>query len=309
MRSHWGPRPIHLRESFVRAQPPPPQAWPALAEDQFSPQGEGVDRPVGKPPMSRLVHRHGEAMGLYLLLVYVCCHVVDPGAQAPTLDAILDFANRGQRSRTTLASLSGLDPHRRSSKVKLQRALTALEAHGLVHLAAPGTHGRYDFARLLNESGDGTPYVRPGAEYGDPFKMQTPQRCITIWNEVFEEGWTLVLPPNQLAVLFYLYGLRYRYRGGRQGKLFFAVRSERIEYYGLSDEVYRAAEQLESRGLVRIEKSAFSRKAAEDGRLRPYRFEINDRALSGDFFNVDAPFDPLWRTPRSIAGDREADPF
>jgi hypothetical protein len=241
----------------------------------------GVTRAFPSPALADVARTNAEALRAYLILVFVAHHQCEPGSRLGPLSDYLELLG-SNTSRVSLQTILGWDTlSRRSTQVRLQRVLLALERLGLATIPLNRSRRSYASTCLLSEGRDGTPYALPGNPYANPFTMKPPRDCIYLPPALFLEGWIFGLSGPELAVLLFLIELRLRFRGGRDDRTFFITREARLAEYHISDETYSAYRGLCKLGVAAIAEGPRSYFAA-DGKMlgfHPIQFLLHFGAL------------------------------
>ena len=267
---------IGLRAGSVRL----PSPRPALPDPDDEPEEDPARRArsrlardlATRPPVTRLVHRKGNALPLLLTAIYVA-HLEGTPGQA--------FSN-GHRNVTKMAgieswaTLAGLHASGKSGprnrRVRVTRALAQLEAVGLVETGRERQRDRFEFFRLNREDGNQHQYTMPSADA--PGIVHLPAAF-------FLNGWHLALEPTEIAVLLAIIDLGQRLRTGRRPDReqsgVALPRSVRRGTYGISGEVYEAVHELAEFSVIELNDPMPGRRR---GKSRPFTEEEQDIALS-----------------------------
>jgi hypothetical protein len=235
----------------------------------------------GKPPLASLVATSGEALRLYLHALFVSQALGTPGTRAPTISSLV-----GTRSNSALTwpSLLALPANtERNHRLRVQRALRRLDECGLAVLPRT-SRGELDYAEflILDEGGSGERYVLPGGRYSDLATRSAAPGSFAVPATLFTRGWSLVLSDTELTMLLFLHHLKEVY--GRRTRYVYIARKQRLETYGISDEVYLGHRGLEEFGLVGLGDVVLNRhrgriKTDDYAYLPPYRFDVEPRRL------------------------------
>jgi hypothetical protein len=267
---------IGLRAGSVRL----PSPRPALPDPDDEPEEDPARRArsrlardlATRPPVTRLVHRKGNALPLLLTAIYVAHLEGTPGRA---------FSN-GHRNATketgaeSWATLAGLYASGRSGprnrRVRVTRALAQLEAAGLVETGRERQRDRFEFFRLNREDGSQRQYTMPGADATGTVHLPAA---------FFLNGWHLALEPTEIAVLLAIIDLGQRLRTGRrpdreQSGVALPM-SVRWGTYGISCEVYEAVHELAEFSVIELNDPMPARRR---GKFRPFTEEQQDIALS-----------------------------
>lgn len=177
---------IRIRRGFVRL------AEPRRSPDPEVPYNERRAADLAsRPPLTKLIHRKGNALALYLTAIYVAHLEHVPGAAVPNKTHHNTFRPPGHGP--AWATLAGMHDsatpavrHRR-----MHRALTTLERYDLI-CAGPAVTGRFSGWTLRSEDGADNSYEVPG-EWG----LRAATIRIPSW--FFWQGWHLVLEPREIA--------------------------------------------------------------------------------------------------------------
>jgi hypothetical protein len=268
---------IGLRAGSVRL----PNPRPALPDPDDEPEEEPARRArsrlardlATRPPVTRLVHRKGNALPLLLTAIYVA-HLEGTPRQA--------FSN-GHRNATKMeggaeswATLAGLHASGRSGprnrRVRVTRALAQLEAAGLVETGREHQRDRFEDFRLNREDGSQRQYTIPGADA--PGTVHLPAAF-------FLNGWHLALEPTEIAVLLAIIDLGQQlhtgWRRDREQSGVALPMSVRWGTYGISGEVYEAVHELAEFSVIELNDPMPTRRR---GKFRPFTEEQQDIALS-----------------------------
>jgi hypothetical protein len=194
-----------------------------------------------RPPLTRLVGRRHRGLSLYLAAIFTA-HL----EHRPDTQVLNPFANatrsRGRPSWATLAGLGG-GPNTRARRLRVARALNALSVARLVDLPR-GRQMKYEGFQLLRDDGTERPYLVPGS---------TTKGARRLPAAFFLNGWHLVLTPSEVAVLFAVIDAANRLGPNPDPRNPGVALPQRVrwERYGLSGEVYTAANELAEFGLLR----------------------------------------------------------
>lgn len=195
-----------------------------------------------RPPLTRLTHRHSNALSLYLTAVYVAHLEAKPGST---------FTNTrrnalGTKERRAWIVLSGLSaaPTKAAKRARMRRALDELAIADLAALDRSGRQKRYEKWSLLSDTGTDAPYRVPSER--DPDALAVPA-------SFFYNGWHLALSPGEIAMLLAIMHRNWQ-RGGTlepEGRQWVSLPEPvRQKIYGISDELYLHAQQLIEFGLI-----------------------------------------------------------
>jgi hypothetical protein len=274
---------VLVRSTFIRrATARPPRGEDSgLALDQKW-KGDCLER----PPATQLLHRSGSALPFFLTVLYVAQTEARPG---------LAWENNhgnalGPRKKNpSWARLAGL--HVDDTRTRRARVVRALEALRKWQLVARTSQNTWEHFGLCREDGEEHEYVVPGEG----------KHIVRIPAAFFLNGWHLVLEPAELAVFVAILDVSQNTSAQVDYKGRALPTSERWARYGLSDEAYSSAHELDEFGLVtRIDTMPHRRRGrvkpkqlpdAGEATLKPdpYRFEFTTAhidALSRSAYDV-----------------------
>jgi hypothetical protein len=293
------PPEIRLRRGFIRRAEPrqrteDPDRLPQRAAQHPGKLADAVQADLrSRPPMTRLVSRSRWAMPLYLTAIFEAHCALGADHKLDHRERYLAAGPAGAWTDSWSTLLGDPDRTQRNRRVRVTRALTELERHGLVELGKPGTMNRFEQFKLLSEVGNGRAYEVPGET----------SPALTLPPQFYLSGWHLVLEPREIAVWLMLRELESRYSARGVG----ATDQTRWGYYGVTGEVYTAHYELAEFGLVELldlipnrRRGRVTRKpqhpraqagqvsqAAEDRpRLPVYRFITHPEAFDRDALEV-----------------------
>ena len=268
---------IGLRAGSVRL----PNPRPALPDPDDEPEEDPPRRArsrlardlATRPPVTRLVHRKGNALPLLLTAIYVAHLEGTPRQAFSNAHRNVTKLEGGAESWATLAGLyaSGRSGPR-NRRVRVTRALAQLEAAGLVETGRERQRDRFEFFRLNREDGSQRQYTIPGADAPDTVHLPAA---------FFLNGWHLALEPTEIAVLLAIIDLGQRLHTGRrpdpeQSGVALPI-SVRWGTYGISGEVYEAVHELAEFSVIELNDPMPTRRR---GKFRPFTEEQQDIALA-----------------------------
>lgn len=183
---------------------------------------------------------------------------------------------------------------------QMKRALTQLAQHNLVELSLRrATAGRFEGFQLLNEAGMsyGLPiwdrYTIPAADslLDKPGYLRSivakaaRAEALSIPTSFFLNGWAYVLSPAEILTYLMIRELETRFpRTGQSGV--YVTGATRLDWYGISRDVYESHHQLASYGLIeRIEDpnrrpdGKILRRPGGGQQLQPLRFRTLPQGL------------------------------
>jgi hypothetical protein len=284
------PDAIRLRPGFVcLAEPRPvrevdPDLDPRRASRAPGYLAETLRRELRtRPPMSRLVRRHGWTMALYLCAIFEAHCLAGVGMDAPERVRHLAVGPPGPWTDPWSRLVADPAMRARNRRVHMTRALAELARYGLVELGPPREHDRFERFRLLSDAGDESAYEVPGEASG-----------LGLPPEFFLNGWHLVLEPRELVVWLML---RHLGRYGRRRDGVWIEDEARRSSYGVTPEVYVSHYELAEFRLVTLHDTVPHRRRGriaggqsvelmEGPRLEAYRFQLNRQALNRDAFET-----------------------
>lgn len=216
-----------------------------------------------RPPSTALIYRPGNAMHVYLTVIYLAHLENEPGVPVEN-----DRRNNYPGNWVELSGLKISGDTPRGSNRRLGRALDKLEKHDLITAGKEGATGRFGGFRLLREDGKGHPYAVPSAE--------TSTEVIVLPAGFFHAGWHLVLTGEEIATFLAILDQSNRRRNRPDGVGIGISQSTRWNRYGLAAEAYTAHRELEEFGLIDVTDPEGRR----NGKLKPGQSSGDDlRAL------------------------------
>ena len=234
---------IRVREQFVRLENARPSRGVGLVgADEVPPSAEVLRRRdlASRPPLTRLVHRGGGALRLYLSALYVAHLELAPRERFRNDHGLSTARVAGVPSWATLAGMAG-DGAPRARRARANRALDELARIELVALGSGAQ--KYETFTLLAETGDTSAYTRPG---------ERAPATIALPASFFLNGWHLVLTPAEVAMLLVVRSHRRRIYRGDPGIGVTIAESDRDTLYGVTGEVYQAVHTLAEFDLLKI---------------------------------------------------------
>lgn len=221
------------------------------------------------PGIPRLVSRQGEALRHFLVMALVE-HVITQGTTP--IEQLPDVSHRpaaGIPSWPTLLAYP-TELSARAVGLRLRRSLSALETAGLVVLGERGATGRFRAATLRQLPRQQTTRVRLPISF-------------------FSNGWHLVLTPSEIALYLALRVARDVHRR-RATDTVFIPRTQRLQLFHLSDEIYAAHSELAEFGLLETFDPESGRKRGRiaprsDRVVLPYEFRLVTRGLRENAFD------------------------
>jgi hypothetical protein len=251
---------------------------------------------LSKPPLMQLVNRPSPALTLHLVALYMAAAcTTKPGAR---YDNDRGNVHPVADSWATLIADAGIGDQRR------RHIVTALSRLSDMRLLEPAAAGHWESWRLLDETGTGRNYLVPGE-----------RRNLTVPGSFFSQGWYLVLTAAEIAVWLVLRDMQTFVVSpkSRMEQGIGLSTSTRDGWYGMSDEVYLAHNNLTEFGLIqRMPDSVHDRRAgkvrlSDDRRpLDTFHFRVTDRGLENE--SVDVVLDSLKRHPRPPRFDERRAP-
>ena len=160
----------------------------------------------------------------------------------------------------------------------------------LARVPLSGERRQYSEFALLDEGGSGERYILPGGRHSDLARRHPTRSTLLLPVTFFTRGWILVLTGPEIAMLLLLYNLDAIY--GRRVRFKFVSRSERLDSYCISDEIYAAHRELAEFGLIRRADTLKERRRGRlpaDARrepIPPFRFEVNPDGLDRQALTV-----------------------
>jgi hypothetical protein len=226
------------------------------------------------PPVASLTATNEEALRLYLVGLFVAQCFKTPGREPGAFASMLSQSESGPRS---WGSLLALPSTLRNQRLRIDRAMIALDRLRLGR-PGPGTgrDRRLGF-ELLAENQSGEPYRLPGGRFTNVVgTRRSGGSAFVIPTTFFTRGWVLALSGSEIAVYLMLRHAHERFRR----RYVYVPRTERLQGYRISDEVYRAHRELAEFGLVRRGDSMSRRRGRispiEGQVISPFRFELRD---------------------------------
>ena len=143
---------VRIRTDFIRL--PTERAARGSAPYLKTVRGDVATR----PPLTKLIHRPGNALVVYLTLLYVAHLEYEPGEYP-----LNDRDNNGHRGWVELSGLLAPGPSNRELNLRLTRALGKLARQNLVSVGAARTEKRFDRFILNREDGSRKNYQVPSA--------------------------------------------------------------------------------------------------------------------------------------------------
>lgn len=254
---------IGLRNDFIaRESATGPQVPDEL--EPVKPSREEHDRRrrrelLGRPPLTRLVHRQSNALSLYLTATYVAHLEVKAGNAFVNQRHNLHGSKATQFGWIWLAAMT-IPKEERARRARMRRALDELVVARLVNIDTPGAPGRYENWTLLADDGTGAGYRVPSERGPDTIRLPA---------SFFYNGWHLVLAPGEIVMLLAIIH-RSKWAGAEAGLYpwISLPRYIRKATYGLSGEMYLHAQQLIEFGLVELRDPMPNRRR---GKIKPER--------------------------------------
>jgi hypothetical protein len=259
--------------------------------------------------LGRIVATNGEALRVWLVLLFVAAHSSNPGETPGMVGELVSFGVGPSNELPSLARLAGFGD------------LEALSRHGLVELGPARSRERFTGATLLSDESTPRPntsgqnfsyaynaqgqlmtyeqlqlfdttglmvfqdsvrkYRTAGSKYSDPFRMRVPNDHLYLPPQIFTNGWLVDLTPTELALYIAMLFWRLKYRGGSPNKYFFVPRNIRLSM-GITDEVYSSQLSLERHRLIEILRP--SRRAGNHLDLKPNRFKLSVHSLGESYW-------------------------
>ena len=291
---------VNIRESFIVSRSTAPES-----------------QAVVDSPAASLITPRGIALQVYLMAIFEAQCRVRAGMSVRN-DRPIASSNRETlgwldliASETVTAKLP--TTKRDNLLRQFKRGLLHLERERLVVLSGnPNSNGRFEFFRLLNESGrlsstgSEIPYVVPkeppsgtelmeiltagGRSPLEPITDIPVDPVIDIPVDFFLYGWAHVLSPAEIATYLMLRHLTYTHKAD-QGV--FVCAKPREQFYGLRRDVYESHRLLCLYGIV---ERVHNKNRRNDGTVRsfntegnplePHRFIFPPDALKRDAFEV-----------------------
>jgi hypothetical protein len=224
---------IRIRRSFIRLSTARPrqedESWPGSAEERL--EADVATR----PPLTKLIHRPGNALQAYLSMLYVAQVEVEPGARWRN-----ERDNNGPGGWGELFGLLAPDTLNKELNLRVTRALTRLAEHDLVRVGKERTRNRFDRFTLFREDKRQV-YLAPS---------ETASRSLP--TAFFTAGWHLVLDNREMATLLAVVDQTGRPRARRDAHEVGEALPESVRwrYYGLAPEAFAARHELEEFGLI-----------------------------------------------------------
>lgn len=226
---------IRIRRPFVRldvARPPQEdESWPTTPKEKLK-----ADI-ASRPPLTKLIHRPGNALQVYLSLLYVAQLEFEPGARWKN-----ERDNNGMDGWGELCGLRAVSILNKELNLRVTRALDKLAEHDLVLVGDENARNRFDEFTLHREDKRQT-YLTPSA---------SESRSLPAG--FFTAGWHLVLTSEEIATLLAVIEQTKRPRARKDAAEAGVALplSTRWRFYGLAPEAFSARHELEEFGLIEM---------------------------------------------------------
>lgn len=224
---------IRIRRPFVRLDAARPgqedESWPTSVRGKLN---ADVD---SRPPLTKLIHRPGNALQVYLSMIYVAQLEFGPGDRWKN-----ERDNNGKGGWGELCGLRAPSTLPKELNLRVTRALTKLAEHDLVRVGKKGSRNRFDKFTLHREDEPQT-YFAP-----------SPGESRSLPAAFFTAGWHLVLTNNEMATLLAVNEQTRQPRARKDADQVGVALplSVRWKHYGLAPEAFAARHELEEFGLI-----------------------------------------------------------
>ena len=224
---------IRIRRSFVRLAADRPvredDSWPTAVREKL--RADVATR----PPLTTLIQRPGNALQVYLSMLYIAQLEFEPGIRW-----VNDRDNNGRGGWGELAGLFAPAVSSKELNLRLTRALIKLADHDLVLVREEGSRNRFDGFTLLRED-ERQAYFAP-----------SPSESRSLPAAFFRAGWHLVLTNEELATLLAIIEQTAQPRARRDAALVGVALPQTVRWrsYGLASEAFAARHELEEFGLI-----------------------------------------------------------
>lgn len=263
---------IRIRRSFVRlVTGRPPQeddSWPAATREKLR---ADVD---SRPPLTVLIQRPGNALQVYLSMLYIAQLDLGPGARW-----VNERDNNGRGGWGELSGLFAPSGKTKELNLRVTRALAKLADHDLVRVGEEGSRNRFD-GFILHREDERQAYFAPSTSESRSLPAA-----------FFRAGWHLVLTNCEMATLLAINEQTARLRAWRDAAQVGVALPESVRwrFYGLSPEAFAARHELEEFGLIDM----FDPMDRTDGKLSETQRRAEMRApritLNLDGFDFSRP--------------------
>lgn len=224
---------IRIRRSFTRLSAARPDreddSWPKTARSALK---ADVDT---RPPLTKLIHRPGNALRVYLSLLYIAHLEFEPGDRWRN-----DRDNNGAGGWGELCGLRAPATPNKELNLRVTRALTTLADHDLVRVGDWKSRNRFDEFTLHREDKRHSYFVPSASE----------SRVLPA--AFFSAGWHLVLTRAEMATLLAVVEQtkqpRSRKDAAEAGVALPLL--TRWRFYGLAPEAFAARHELQEFGLI-----------------------------------------------------------
>lgn len=255
---------IRIRRRFIRLPEP---GRPATEDDSWPPtMREKLNADLyTRPPLTKLIQRPGNALQMYLSLLYVAQLEFESGTRWTN-----ERSNTGQGGWGELCGLRAPSTPIKELNLRVTRALGKLADHDLVRVGERRSRNRFDGFTLHREDKPQT-YLTP-----------SPSESRSLPAAFFTAGWHLVLTDNEMATLLAIREQTGQHRARRDAELVGVALpvSVRWRFYGLAPEAFSARHELEEFGLIEqsdpMDRTGgkLPRAQRQDGELRAPRMTL-----------------------------------
>ncbi len=229
-----GERPdIRIRRSFVRLGhgrlKQEDDSWPATQGGKLL---ADVD---SRPPLTKLIQRPGNALQVYLSLLFVAQLEFDPGVRWTN-----GRDNNGRDGWGTLCGLRAPATLPKELNLRVTRALVKLADLDLVRVGEPNSRNRFD-RFILHREDERQIYFRPS---------ESESRSLPA--AFFTAGWHLVLTNEEMATLLAVIEQTGQRRARKDAEMVGVAlpQTVRWRHYGLAAEAFAARHELQEFGLI-----------------------------------------------------------
>ncbi|WP_301150337.1 hypothetical protein [Mycobacterium simiae] len=224
---------FRIRKSFVRLDtgrpPQEDESWPTQVREALK---ADVD---SRPPLTKLIHRPGNALQVYLSLIYIAQLEFEPGSRWEN-----ERDNNGPHGWGALCGLRAPATLNKELNLRVTRALAKLADHDLVRVGEWNCRNRFGGFTLHRE------------DQRQAYFVPAPSESRSLPAAFFRAGWHLVLTSEEMATLLAVVEQAGRPRARKDaGQVGVALpQSVRWRFYGLAPEAFAARHELQEFGLI-----------------------------------------------------------